>query len=422
MEPTARESYADAQTFGDMFRGPSGHSLLPGGYGRSMFAVAPRTPMVVRGYGCYLRDETGRELIDLNNNFTSLIHGNAHPEIVEAVSKAARDGMAFGLPNMVEIEHARLMLDRLRYVEQIRYANSGTEAVMLAVRIARAITGRDKVLFVRLGYHGHSDVALVPGGTHARRGVPAGVINDSIEVPVNDAAALTEAFDRHPNQIAAVIIDPMPNRAGLITVDVPFWQTARRLCTATDTLLVSDEVIALRLAYPGAAMALGITPDLLVMGKIIGGGTPVGAVAGPAQYMGILDGLAGGLEHGGTFSGNPVTMAAGLASMRLYTASEVDRLNALGQRLRAALTAAVDQYGWDVRGGGSLLRPFPRDVSPEHTRAAQTALWWAALDRGVLLAQNTQGALSTPMNEHLIDDIAQRLSDAVGATSEVVTQ
>ncbi|MGV0807992.1 aspartate aminotransferase family protein [Mycolicibacterium setense] len=348
-------------------------------------------------------------------------HGNAHPAIVEAAQRAMRDGMAFGLPNMLEIDHARVILDRLGYVDQIRYTNSGTEALMLAVRLARAATGRDVVIFMRRAYHGHSDVALVPGGAHSRRGVPDGVTRDAVEVAPNDTQALAAAFDAHRGRIAAVIIDPLPNRAGLVAIDLSCWQAARKLCDETGALLVSDEVISLRLAYQGAAMALGIVPDLITMGKIIGGGTPVGAVAGTADHMAILDPLRrDGLKHGGTFSGNPLTMAAGIASMRLFTAAEVDRLNALGHRLRCRLAAGVEDYGWEVRGAGSLFRPYPRDTTPERTRAAHEALWWAAYDTGVLLTQGCQGALSTPMDDTIVDEIAECLVAAVAAVAESV--
>jgi glutamate-1-semialdehyde 2,1-aminomutase len=413
---TSEEHYANTPSFAEVFTGPSGHSLLPGGYGRSTFAVAPRTPMVVRGSGCHLWDDTGRQLIDVHNNFTALIHGNAHPEVVEAMQKTVADGAAFGLPNMLEVHHAQMMLERLRYVDQIRYTCSGTEAVMLAVRVARAATGRDKIVFVRQAYHGHSDTALIPGGEKSSRGVPAGVKRDVIDVPVNDVDALETVFDENPGQIAAVFVDPIPNRAGLITVSAEFWRSARRLCSNTDTLLVSDEVIGLRLGYEGAAMALGIAPDLIVMGKIIGGGTPVGAVAGLAKHMSVLDPLQGGLEHGGTFSGNPVTMAAGLATMRLFTQAEVDRLNILGGRLRERLAAGIGEHGWEVRGGGSLFRAFPAGLSRDDSKRAQTRMWWAAYDRGVLIAQNGQGALSTPMTEQIVDDVAERLVEAAVVT------
>lgn len=412
---TSPEVIVDDRPFREVYVGPSGKSLLPGGFGRTMFVVGPRSPMAVRGYGCYVVDDAGRELIDFNNNFTSQIHGYAHPAVVEAGQKALANGTSFGLPNMHEIDHARMMVERLPYVEQIRYNNSGTEAVMLAVRVARAYTGRDKIVFVANSYHGHSEVALVPGGPKARRGVPAGVIADIIEVGINDLDTLSKVFEDNKNQIAAVVLDVLPNRAGLIALSFEFLNLARQLTTENGALLISDEVIALRQCYQGALFGLGVTPDLMAMGKIIGAGTPVGAVAGPEEFMSQLDGLNGGLEHGGTTAANPVTMATGLVTMQLFTADEVDRLNTLGGRIRTKLTAGIDQQAWEVRGDGSLFRIFRRGVDGVANRNAQIAVWAAAMERGVSLGQNTMGALSTPMNEAIIDDSAERIIDAVAS-------
>lgn len=407
------EVVVDNRPFREVYTGPSGHSLLPGGYGRTMFAVAPRSPIAVSGHGCYLVDDSGRQLIDFNNNFTSQILGYAHPAVVEAGRKALETGTSFGLPNNHEIEHARLMVDRLPYIEQIRYTNSGTEAVMLAVRVARSYTGRDKIVFVQNAYHGHSEIALIPGGPAARRGVPAGVIADTIEVGVNDLDGLSKAFEENRGKIAAVVVDYLPNRSGLIALTGEFLSHAKQLTTDNGSLLISDEVISLRLAYRGALHAAGVTPDLITMGKIIGAGTPVGAVAGPAQVMSQLDGLNGGLEHGGTTAGNPLTMATGLVTMQLFNADEVDRLNALGERIRTKLTAALEPLGWEVRGEGSLFRLFRAGADNAANRQAQISVWSAAFDRGLSLGQNTMGALSTPMDEAIIDDSAERLIDTV---------
>lgn len=413
-----RDRYATAPGFAEEYVGPTGISLLPGGYGRSTFAMGSRTPMAVRGLGYHLWDSEGRRLIDLNNNFTSLIHGNAHSAITEAAVKALRRGASFGLPNQMEMEHARVLLSRIDGADQVRYTNSGTEAVMLAVRIARAATARAKVLFVRNSYHGHSDLALLPGGPRSSRGVPEGVRADSLEVPINDVEALHEVFARHGEHLAAVVVDPCPNRAGLVAVDSAYMADVRKLATSHGTLFVSDEVIALRQAYRGAAAAAGVAADLVVMGKLIGGGLPIGAVAGPASVMRELDPLsATGLEHGGTFSGNPVSMAAGVRALDLFTSQEVDRLNTLGERLRQSLRPSVEALGWEVRGSGSLVRVYPLDESGTLAKKTADELWWQAYDRGVLLTQSGMGALSTPMGDDVIDDVATRLLEAVEATT-----
>ncbi len=406
-------AYAQNRSFRDTFTGFSGHSLLPGGFARSALAVAPRTPMAVRGSGCHLRDEAGRTVIDTHNTFAALIHGHAHPVVEEAAARAMRDGMAFGLPTMYEVDHARLTLERLRYVDQISYTTSGSEAVTLAVRLARAATGRAKIVLLEGAWHGHSDLALAPGGPDVRRGVPAGVVEDVLQVAADDVAALTEVFDTFGADIAAVLIDPRPSRS--TPLSPTFWAAVRALSAAAGALLISDETVALRLAYHGAAMDAGVAPDLIVLGGLIGGGSPIGAVAGRAEWLSLLDPLQRGLPHGGTFSANPVTMAAGMACLRLFTSTEVDRLNRLGDRLRATLRPAAERLGYRVTGTGSL---FGLDTGSVH--GPQTALWWAAYDSGVLLAPSGQGSLSTPMTESVVDEIADHLSVAMAAVTDAV--
>lgn len=403
-------AYAQNRSFRDTFTGFSGHPLLPGGFARSALAVAPRTPMAVRGAGCHLRDEAGRTVIDAHNTFAAMIHGHAHPVVEEAATRAMRDGMAFGLPTMYEVDHARLMLERLRYADQISYTSSGSEAVMLAVRLARAATGRTKIVMLHGARHGHCDVALVPGGPPRNGGVPDGVAADVLSVAPGDTDELITMFDRFGPQIAAVLIDPL--RGGPETLSRAFWAAARTASAEAGALLISDEVVALRTAYHGAAMDAGVAPDLIVMGGLIGGGSPVGAVAGGAEWLSLLDPTQNGLPHGGTFSANPVTMATGLACMRLFSSTEIDRLNQLGDRLRAALRPAAERQGWRVTGAGSLF-----GLDPGPAEDARTALWWAAYDNGVLLTPDGQGSLSTPMTEAVVDELADRLS---GALADVV--
>ncbi|WP_193241879.1 aspartate aminotransferase family protein [Streptomyces phaeolivaceus] len=413
-----RSRYERAPSFAETFTGPGRRSLLPGGFGRSTFAIAPRVPMVMKGSGHWIFDEDGRRLIDLNNNFTALIHGHAHPEVTEAARQALADGASFGLPTAHELAHASTMLDRIRYMDQIRYCNSGSEAVMLAVRVARAVTGRDQVVFVRSAYHGTSDVALAPGGERSRRGVPEGVLRDTHDVGMNDLVGLRDVFAGHGRNISSLVLDPMPNRVGLVAATTEFLTEARRLCDEAGALLVADEVIALRQAYAGAVCAAGVVPDLLTVGKIIGGGLPIGAVLGREETMSRLDPFSPtGLEHGGTFSGNPVSMAAGAVGMRLFPRSEVDRLNGLGDLVRSSLAERLPVHGCEVRGSGSLLRVFPSEPGALGGKTFHTTLWWEAYERGLLLTQNGLACLSTPMDEDVAHDIVDRLADAVAVTA-----
>nr|WP_246316493.1 aminotransferase class III-fold pyridoxal phosphate-dependent enzyme [Kineococcus aurantiacus] len=402
-------------------RGPRGFPLLPGGYGRSTYYIGAPSPYAVRGEGYRVWDDRGRELIDANNNFTSLIHGNAHPEITEAATKALTSGASWGIPNLHEWELAELLLSRLPQLDQVRFTNSGTEAVMSAVRIARASTGRERVIVTQGGYHGTSDLALVPGGPSYTRGVTRGVIDDVTAIPLNDVDRLRRAIETAPTEYAAIILDLLPNRAGLLRISDDFVTTARDLATRHGIVLIIDEVISLRLGLQGLSGQYGVAPDLLTTGKTIGGGFAVGAVVGLAELMAEVDPTrAGSLPHGGTFSGNPVSMAAGAAALRLYPEPEVDRLNRLGDNAREKVNAQVSQAGWEVRGRGSLLRAVPAGAQ-KVDEATQHRLWWASYQRGLLGSPANLLSLSTPMDGAVVDDIADRLADAVLAVADAPT-
>ncbi|MFZ3572195.1 aspartate aminotransferase family protein [Streptomyces sp. BH097] len=398
-------------------RGPRGYPLLPGGYGRSTYYTGAPSPYAVRGEGYRVWDDRGRELIDANNNFTSLIHGNAHPEITEAATKALSSGASWGIPNLNEWELADRLLSRLPDLDQVRFTNSGTEAVMSAIRIARAGTGRDRVIVTKGGYHGTSDIALVPGGPTYTRGVPQGVIDDVTAVPLNDIEFLRQSVEAAPDEYAAIILDLLPNRAGLLRISDDFVTTARELATRYGIVLIIDEVISLRLGLHGLSGEYGIAPDLLTTGKTIGGGFAVGAVVGLGSLMSEVDPTRpGSLPHGGTFSGNPVSMAAGAAALRLYSESEAKRLNGLGDAARESVKDRVSSVGWEVRGRGSLLRAVPAG-SQKVDESTQHRLWWESYNRGLLGSPANLLSLSTPMDQAVVDDIADRLSDAVLAVA-----
>lgn len=387
--------------------------LLPGGYGRDAYDTGAAPTYAVRGEGYRLWDDQGRELIDANNNFTTLVHGNAHPQIVEAATRAMSSGSCWGIPNLGEWELADLLLQRLPSLDQVRFTNSGTEAVMSAVRIAREVTGRTGVIMTRGGYHGSSDVALCAGGEQARRGVPDSTAREVSLVPLNDIDSLRQTIEENPHQHAVIVIDLLPNRAGLISVTPEFLRAARDLADQHGILLVIDEVISLRLAANGLSGEYGVVPDLLTAGKLIGGGFPVGAVAGREEVMRVLDPRRkGSIPHSGTFSGNPVSMAAGAEALRLLSPDAVGQLNRLGEQARRAVSARIEPLGWQVRGAGSLLRVFPAGATSVD-RNTQHQLWWAAYDRGLLLSSANLAALTTPMTTEVVVDLADRLADAV---------
>lgn len=386
-------------------------TLLPGGCGRSTLAVRPRAPLALKGAGCEIVVEDGRRLIDANNNFMALIHGHCHPAIVEELSAAAREGLSFGLPNPYELEHAERIVSRIPHAEQVRYTNSGTEAVMLGVRLARANTGRAKVVVIGGAYHGTSEVALASAGPRARRGVPKSALDEVMLVAINDEPGLRAIFEREGESIAAVLLDLMPNRAGLIALTPEFVATARELATAVGSMLIFDEVVTLRHCFGGLQTEYAAVPDLTVAGKLIGGGLAIGAVLGSTKVMAPLDPYQpDGMEHGGTFTANPLSMCAGIVAMDLFGPDEVERMSGLGDLLADQLREPADELGWELRSRGSLLRLVPRTGVPSER---VTGLFHLAYEHDVLMMPTGTMALSTPMTPEVVEQIAQSVIAAL---------
>jgi glutamate-1-semialdehyde 2,1-aminomutase len=396
--------------------GRRGHPVLPAGLGRSTFAVGRPSPIAVRGEGPFVWDADENRLVDLNANFTTLVHGHAHPRIVEAAVRATGAGASFGLPNRAEMLHAQALLELMPEYDQVRYANSGSEAVGVALRVARAATGRDMVVFARRAYHGTSDQALATGGERSRRGVSRAVLGETLLLKLNDVKELERTVAEHGDRLAAIVIDRLPNRAGLHPMEPAYARRARELCDAGGIVLVGDEVVTFRLAAGGIATEYGVVPDLVTLGKLIGGGHPVGAVVGRADLMAEFDTTAGkGLEHGGTFNGNPVSMEAGLVALELLDKEIVGALNARGERARERLGERIAPAGWEVRGRGSLLRPFPTGARDDATW--QAALWWAAYERGVLLMPTALAAIPTVLSDDDLDIAVDAVTDAALAVA-----
>ena len=370
--------------------------VMPGGNTRSTLFVRPHPPYAVKGEGPYVVDSAGHRTIDCNNNYTALIHGHADPEILAAVASVAADGTAFGLPTAYEVEMAETLASRMG-LPQWRFCNSGTEAVMMLIRGARAHTGRDVVVRFDGSYHGTYDGVV---STDAP-GVPDGAVDGSIVLPQNDVGALEDAMWHHGDRVAAILLDLMPNRAGLRPVSREFAAAAMALSTAHGALLAVDEVITFRLGFGGFHQSYGISPDLVALGKVIGGGFPVGAVGGRADVLAAFSPLGDGpVGWGGTFSANPVTMAAGMVALRRFADADVAELNAKGDRLRHQLADA----GLTVNGHGSLLRVMVEDT---------TATWWRLYEAGVLAGTNGLLALSTAMTDDVVDLVGARVVAAV---------
>jgi glutamate-1-semialdehyde 2,1-aminomutase len=338
-------------------------AAMPGGVSspvRAFGSVAGEPPFVTKGEGAYLWDDRGRRHVDLVCSWGPLILGHAHPAVLRAVHDAAENGLTFGATCEGEVDLAERILQRFPFADKLRFTSSGTEATMSAVRLARGATGRQRIVKFDGCYHGHVDALLVKGGsglatfgTPSSAGVPPEFTALTEVLPLDDEQAASDLFAQKGDEIAVVIIEPMPANAGLLLQRQEFLTHLSELCTKHGALLIFDEVISgFRVAPGGMTELTGIRPDLVAVGKIVGGGMPVGAFLGPADLM---DRLApqGPVYHAGTLSGNPLAMAAGIATLdELAKPGVYERLEALGDRLATGWEAALRRSGVE----GSVAR------------------------------------------------------------------
>ncbi len=397
---------------------------IPGGNTRSLAYFPPYPLVISSGSGCRIWDADGNEFIDLLNNYTASVHGHALPAINEAMSNQAALGTVFPAPGELQAELAERIVGRVASVENVRFANSGTEAVMMAVRGARAFTGREKIIKAEGGYNGMWEQVPIswPQDSY-EAAMPEGVRELVRMVDYNDVGQLEAAMEEEGNEVAAIILEPVTG-TGVFAGTPEYFAAARSLADEHGALLICDEIITLRLSMGGFQEVLGVRPDLTMMGKIIGGGLPVGAFGGRADVMEVFDPRSPGhLHHSGTFNGNLMTMAAGCATLDLLTKSEIERINALGERLadglRRSLAENQDLHGV-VNNCGSLLhvnfgtegevRKYS-DLNLDSPVAARFHL--AALDEGVYFAPRGFMNTSTAMDEQIIDDVLEACSLAM---------
>ena len=310
---------------------------IPGGVNspvRSFRAVAGTPPFIDRGQGCRVRDVDGNEYIDYLGSWGPLVLGHAHPAVVEALTKAAQGGTSFGAPVEMEVELARLICQALPSVDRVRLVSSGTEACMSAIRLARAYTGRSKVIKFSGCYHGHADGLLVKAGSGAMThgiptsaGVPEAYAAETLVADYNDIASVESFFQAWPDAIAGVIVEPVAGNMGVVPPAEGFLADLRRVTADHGAMLIFDEVITgFRIAYGGAQTRYGVTPDVTCLGKIIGGGLPVGAYGGRREIMEMVAPL-GPMYQAGTLSGNPLAVTAGLTTLtQLQAAGTYERL------------------------------------------------------------------------------------------------
>jgi glutamate-1-semialdehyde 2,1-aminomutase len=409
--------------------------LIPGGVNspvRAFRSVGGSPFFVKAARGATLVTADDRELIDFVCTWGPAIHGHNHPRIREAIARALENGTSFGTPNAHEVEMAELIVRFVPSIRKVRMCSSGTEATMSAVRLARGFTHRDKIVKFSGCYHGHSDSLLIKAGSGAlthgfpdSAGIPAAFARETIVIPYNDPSAVDAAFAANPGAIACIIVEPYIGNLGFIKAQPGFLSHLRAACTREGAVLIFDEVMTgFRLAKGGVQELENINPDLTTLGKIIGGGLPVGAFGGRAEIMDLVAPL-GPVYQAGTLSGNPLALAAGIASLRLLEETDpYARLERMGAQLRDAVLSAARARGipTQVPQAGSMFSVFfnPNAVKDYDSAIASDAaayrrFFHACLDRGVYLAPSAFEAafLSTAHEGSAIDRACEVLSDAI---------
>jgi len=410
-------------------------AVMPGGNSRTTTFFDPYPFYFQRGQGAHIWDVDGTERVDFNNNYTSLVLGHATPDVVKAVQAAAESGLSFPGPTEHEIRLAEMLVRRVPSVESLRFTNSGTEATMNAVRLARAFTGRPKLAKFEGAFHGTHDWVMVSvsGDTKAwgnrRRpkpvawsdGIPPAVLKHTVVLPWNDPEACEEILAKEASSIAAVIVDPFMCNAGLLPPIDGFLSKLREVTERHGILLILDEVISFRTAWGGAQERLGVRPDLTTFGKVIGGGLPVGAFGGRRDVMAYYDPRKGGarISQGGTFNANPVTMAAGVATLNALTPEAYTRLDVLGDRLRGAVTRLLGNMRRraQVSGVGSLfwLHWTSETLTDYRSTKAKDVemplrVFMGMLNEGILVTPRGLGACSLAMGDEEVDRFVNALA------------
>ncbi len=400
---------------------------------RAFRAVGGTPPFIADAEGAVMRSVDGRTYVDFIGSFGPLVLGHSHPAVVDAVRDAAGRGTSFAAPHEGEVELARTVKELVPGIEKIRFVNSGTEATQSAIRLARGCTGRDLILKFEGCYHGHVDALLVEAGSGlatfgiaSSAGIPAAAARDTIVLPLDDEEALDQAFRLHGGRLAAAIIEPLPANNGLLVQRPEYLERLRRLCSEHGALLILDEVLS-GFRVPGVTVGaeLGLEPDLWTLGKVIGGGLPVGAYGGPALWMDQLSPL-GPVYQAGTLSGNPLAVAAGLATLRELAAHDGwARLDALGAFLDRKLGPVLEASGRPyrlVRHGSIFWLAYgdgepPRRVDRFHPNTAEVfgLLHQGLLERGCMLAPSAYevGFLSLAHDEDTLTGLATAVGEVL---------
>jgi glutamate-1-semialdehyde 2,1-aminomutase len=411
--------------------------VIAGGVSRNTIFRKPYPYYAASAKGSYITDIDGTEYIDFANNMGSLIHGHSHPAIVDEVIKQLHKGSAYSMGTEAEVTFAELLMDRAKGFEKIRFVNSGTEAVMAMIKASRAYTGKPKIAKAEGAYHGTYDYAEMsqisnpsnwgsldkPNAVPLVQGTPKGVVDDTVIFPYNDIERTLNILDQNKGQIACVIIDPVPHRIGLFPATKAFVEAVYDWTRKNNAILAFDEVISFRVNYAGAQAGYMVDPDLITMGKIIGGGFPIGALAGKSEIMQVLDAREKVLRypHSGTFSANPISMTAGRVAMELYDEKAVSSLNAMALKARHQIGDAIRtaDVPISITGAGSMFRMHFQPIAPTTYREAfQTIeikdlinelLDYLFLKENILMINTCSCILATTLTQKEIDRLSEAL-------------
>lgn len=414
----ARDSYVAQRPIGARMHAEA-REVMPGGNTRTVLYHPPFPLRIARGAAQRIVDVDGHEYVDLLGEYTAGLYGHSQQPILDAVRAALEDGISLAGHNVYEARLARALVDRFPALDLVRFTNSGTEANLMAVSLARVVTGRPGIAVVRGGYHG--GLLYFGGG-----GSPVNAPYDAIILDYNDVHGARSAIREHASRLAAVVVEPVLGSGGVIPATREFLHALREETLAHGVVLILDEVMTSRLSPQGAAPLFDVTPDLLTLGKYLGGGLSFGAFGGRAELMARFDpSQPGALPHAGTFNNNVLSMAAGLAGLtQILDDARLDALNARGDRLRESLQAVMAPYGWTATGMGSMvgLHPVPGPVdSPADIAAAddrrRELLFLDLLERGWYVAPRGFIALSIEVTDDDIDGFVAAVADALAARS-----
>ncbi|MEO5888013.1 MAG: glutamate-1-semialdehyde 2,1-aminomutase [Anaerolineales bacterium] len=411
--------------------------LLPGGVDspvRAFRAVGGQPLFIDHGEGAYLFDVDGNRYIDYVLSWGPLITGHAHPKVVQAIQQAATKGTSYGAPSPLELELAKSVMDFMPNIEMIRFVNSGTEATMSALRLARTYTERDKIIKFDGCYHGHADLLLVQAGSGVATlglpdspGVPANTVKDTLVANFNDLESVEALFKKYPEQIAAIIVEPVAGNMGVVPPVDGFLESLRAITEREGSVLIFDEVMTGFRVHPGGAQTLySIVPDLTTLGKVIGGGLPVGAYGGKREIMQMVA-PAGPMYQAGTLAGNPLAMSAGIATLSLLKGANCwEKLEQAAGRLEAGISSAAKKAGIPIRQTrvGTMFTTFFSETEPRDWSTVKVAdkerfakFFQTMLENGVYLApsQFEAGFVSTLHSDEIIDTTISAVEKALKA-------